>query len=232
MSSKKNQDPIVIAKRKATVYIKENAFKICSKLNNQPKWTVSQLKRRFKEGPQFIQKMVSMGLLGITHEAEEFDFTAIEKDNLLICFNRKKIIDWSLKYDEEKLINLDGYRDFIYLTYQENYWYQSRFFDSLITHSLNLLDKISYWEVIDSINGQIQFYLLGKEYFEEYDYVQRRKYIEKYFTEVFLKSFDEKIVRIENRIKKYEYLTQYDKYKKFCRSYPLALNINHIINPG
>ena len=210
--------------RKATIYIKENGFQICKKLNQNSRWTASQIIKQFKEDPLFIQKLESMGLLNYLNESDEYKFSIEEKNNLLTQFYRKKIIDWSIKYFEEELQNLDGYRDFIHLIYKDDYLYQCRFFKPLISLSLQFFDKIKYWKEIESKNGQLQFYLIGKKYFETYDYVQRRKYIENYYNNFGLGIFDEQISKIKNKIKKYDNLTQFNNYNRLGNHFSLCFN--------
>ena len=85
--------------------------------------------------------MVSMGLLNPLKDSDEFAFTINEKNNFLAQFNRNKIIDWGIKNKEQELISLDGYRDFIHLTYIEGISIQTRFFELLTEFSYQFLSK-------------------------------------------------------------------------------------------
>ncbi len=218
------KDNIASLQRKATIYIKEKGFQICKELNQHSRWTDSQISTQFIRNRFFILKLVSMGLLRTLKDSEEYEFTMEEKDNLLTHFNREKIIDWSIKHYEEELQNLDGYRDFINLTYEDDYSFQGRFFQSLNHFSHNFFERIPYWEGIGSKKGMLHFYLKGRKYFETYNYEQRRRYIEKYFSEHVLSSFDEQVSEIKSKIDKYEHLTQDGEYDRLGSHFSICVN--------
>ena len=92
----------------------------------------------------------------------------------------------------------------------------------MLNLSAAIFDKISYWEEIESIDGQIQFYLQGIEYFKVYDYVQRRKYIKGYFNEYYLKTFYDQVSKIEGSIEKYDHLTQNDEYSRLKEHFSIC----------
>lgn len=220
----RTKDNIALLQRKATIYIKEKGFQIGKELTQQSRWKDSQISKQFIKNRFFIPKLVSMGLLSKLTDTDEYGFTAEEKNILITHFHKKKIIDWSIKYYEEKLNSLDGYRDFINLTYEDDYAFQGRFFQPFIKYSEQFVKRIQYWEDIESRKGILHFYLKGRKYFEIYNYEQRRKYLEKYFDDYDLNSFDKQISEIKSTVEKYEYLALDEEYDRLGRHFSICVN--------
>lgn len=105
-------------KREATIHIKEHGFDIIKELNQQENWTLADLKSKIKLNEYEIRKLLKMRILGSNNQDNFFMFSQAEKLNFVLHVNRGKIIDYSLQYYEENLLEPLSYYRYLRFQYE------------------------------------------------------------------------------------------------------------------
>lgn len=75
-------------KRKATIYIKDNGFKLIKAFNDQRQWSQKELQSKFIDNQFFIPKLLKMGLL--EEDKNNYFFPENGNMNFLRQINKKK----------------------------------------------------------------------------------------------------------------------------------------------